>query len=225
MSAVPLAPRVPHSTESAPSLESEETLWLSGLRRVAGVDEAGRGAWAGPVVAAAVILRPDHTSAGALTGVRDSKQLSPRQRQAAAEAVRAAAWAIGVGVVPTAAVDEVGLSCAGQWAFWRSLRALGLQPDYVLVDGFPLWSSIYRQAALVRGDCRCLSIAAASVIAKVTRDEIMAGLDGEVPGYGFACHKGYGTPAHQAALARLGPSSYHRRSFRPVAALLQQSSG
>jgi ribonuclease HII len=168
-------------------------------------------------VAAAVVLQPGFTSS--LEGVRDSKQLSPAGRAQAAVAIRQVAWCLGVGEVPPEVVDQFGLAFAGQLAFWRAVRALPFQPEYLLVDGFPLWSSAYQQEAIVRGDQRSLSIAAASIIAKTTRDEIMRDLDQSVSGYGFARHKGYGSRAHATALARLGPSRYHRRSFRPVAAV------
>lgn len=155
-----------------------------------------------------------------LAGVRDSKQLSPAQRSAAAAVIRGVAQAYGVGVVPPSVVDDFGLAFAGQLAFARAVRALCLQPQYLLVDGFPLWSPGYAQTAVLHGDARCLSIAAASVLAKVARDEIMARLHHERPGYGFVHNCGYGTAEHLRALAQLGPSPHHRRSYEPVAAVI-----
>jgi ribonuclease HII len=198
---------------------------------VAGIDEAGRGAWAGPVVAAAVILPAEpqtleplacpsqEAGATGFVGVRDSKQLTPRQRTAAAEVIRGVASAVGVGIVPPEIVDEMGLSFAGQLAFWRAVRGLSLDPNYLLVDGFPLWSPRVAQGAVLQGDGRCLSIAAASIIAKTTRDAIMVGLDVDLPGYGFAHNVGYGTAEHANALRGLGPTSHHRRTWAPVAAI------
>jgi ribonuclease HII len=212
-----------------PNTRIEQLLWRQGVERVAGVDEAGRGAWAGPVVAAAVVLP---RSAGVLeqlvdpaaVAVRDSKLLTPPQRTAAAERIRCLATDVGVGVVPREIVDELGLSCAGQLAFWRAVHQLSSVPDYLLVDGFPLWSPTYRQAAVLQGDRRCLSIAAASVVAKVARDEIMRRLDLEAPGYGFAHNCGYGTPEHRQALRAYGPSPHHRTSYQPVAEALAATS-
>jgi ribonuclease HII len=210
----------------------EWLLWRSGLSRVAGVDEAGRGAWAGPVVASAVILPPDPEMVAALVepgaghpGVRDSKQLSRAQREAACAMIRERAVDIGTGIVPVEVIDEFGISCAGQLAFWRALSSLSAPPEFVLVDGFPLWSSRYGQLAVIDGDACSASIAAASIVAKVTRDALMAALEQEVPGYGFSQNCGYGTPTHQRALARHGPSMQHRVSYRPVAAARQIDHG
>jgi ribonuclease HII len=149
-------------------------------------------------------------------GIHDSKQLSAPQREAAARLVRDIAVAVGVGVVPPLVVDEMGLALAGQLAFWRAVENLGVQPEHLLVDGFPLWAQRFAQTAVIHGDARCLSIAAASVIAKVTRDGIMADLDAEIPGYGFCSNRGYGTRRHAAALRELGPTAHHRRSYAPV---------
>jgi ribonuclease HII len=209
----------------------ERLLWGQGVQVVAGIDEAGRGAWAGPVVAAAVVLPPDSKVLASLAapskrardkgfvGVRDSKKLSPRQRTVAVEVIRGVACGIGVGIVPPIIVDELGLSFAGQLAFWRAVRGLQLVPNYLLVDGFPLWSSRFAQSAVLQGDGRCLSIAAASIVAKTTRDAIMAELDVELPGYGFAHNVGYGTAEHGDALRALGPTPHHRRTWQPVAAI------
>ena len=191
---------------------------------MAGVDEAGRGAWAGPVVAAAVIFPPSPDSVAVLLepnpgfpGIRDSKQLSRPQRTAADRTIRDVATAVGVGIVPVEVVDEFGISCAGQLAFWRAVESLGIPPDYLLVDGFPLWSSRYKQLAIIDGDCCAVSVAAASIVAKVARDAIMADLDTVMPGYAFSQNAGYGTRAHRHALNERGPSPQHRTSYRPVA--------
>jgi ribonuclease HII len=215
-----------------PDLRVESLLWEQGVRLIAGVDEAGRGAWAGPVVAAAVILPCDADILRALVpgvhpgdgvpgfcGVRDSKQLTPAQRAAADAAVRSIATHIGIGVVAPSIVDEVGLSFAGQLAFWRAVDCLSAVPEHLLVDGFPLWSSRYAQTAVIHGDARCLSIAAASVVAKVARDNLMVELDGSFPGYGFATNRGYGSRSHADALRSLGPCVHHRRSYRPVSSI------
>ena len=195
-----------------------------GVRR-GGVDEAGRGAWAGPVVAAAVVLPRSLDLLASLVesptdGVRDSKLLSRTRRNAAAILIRGVARGVGVGIAPREVVDTMGLAFAGQLAFYRAVRALREPPDFLIVDGFPLWSPAYRQAAVLQGDQRCLSIAAASIIAKVTRDEIMVQLDREAPAYGFDHNCGYGTAQHRRALEVNGPSRFHRVSFQPVAAAL-----
>lgn len=235
----PDPPAVPRASRlTTPDVRIEGLLWSHGVDLIAGVDEAGRGAWAGPVVAAAVVLPKPLTSNAVArqswrrrqdgraewqrllaAGIRDSKQLTPRQRAAAAQVIRSVAQAVGVGVVSPTLVDHMGLSFAGQLALWRAVRALPIQPQYVLVDGFPLWSPGYHHMAVLQGDSRSLSIAAASVIAKVTRDAIMAELDVLIPGYGFVHNCGYGTRAHASALQRLGPCPHHRRSYRPVAAV------
>jgi ribonuclease HII len=205
-----------------PDFRVEALLWGQGLQRVAGVDEAGRGSWAGPVVAAAVVLPSAADCIEELVDVRDSKLLTARQRELAADVIRNLAVDVGIGVAPVEVVDELGLSCAGQLAFWRAVRSLSIPPEFLLVDGFPLWSDSVPQAAILQGDQRCLSIAAASIIAKVTRDEIMRGLDLSAPGYGFAQNCGYGTAGHREALRQFGPSPFHRRSFEPVSAATLQ---
>lgn len=211
---------MPASASPVPSLRLERRLWSEGLPWVAGIDEAGRGAWAGPVVAAAVVLPPRARVPVALRAVRDSKMLTPLQRQRLVAPIRATASFVGVGVVPVELIDTLGLAWAGQLAFWRAVKDLGQDPSYLLVDGFPLWSPSYPQKAVIRGDQTVLSIAAASVVAKVTRDTIMEQLEDGQPDYGFARHKGYGSRSHRAALGALGPSVHHRRSFAPIAALL-----
>lgn len=197
---------------------AEETAFLAcGYRRIAGVDEAGRGAWAGPVYAAAVVLpleRPD--LARLLADVRDSKQLSPLLREAAYARIRGVALAVGVGWAEAAEIDALGILPATWLAMARAVGQLAVTVDALLLDYVRLPDIPLPQRALPRADARCLSVAAASIIAKVERDRRMAELDREYPGYGFACHKGYGTPQHRQALRRLGPSPIHRRTWRPV---------
>lgn len=178
--------------------------------RVAGVDEAGRGPWAGPVVAAAVVLDPARIPAG----LNDSKQLSAARRAALFDDIMAVA-AVGVGIVEVAEIDRINILQATFAAMTRAVAPL--DPDHVLVDGnrAPLWH--YPTQAVVGGDARCLSIAAASIIAKVTRDRIMQRLADDFPGYGWAANKGYGTPEHSAGLDRFGVTIHHRRSYAPIA--------
>jgi ribonuclease HII len=208
-------------TRAVPRLTFERRWWRQGYQRVAGLDEVGRGAWAGPVVAAAVILPPDRPRlSAALRGVTDSKQLTARQRERLAGVIGAAALAIGVGGAGAGEVDRDGLIGATRAAMERAIAMLSLPPDALLVDALDLAPVVpLPQQAIVYGDSRSLSIAAASIVAKVARDRWMSGLDGRYPGYGFARHKGYGTPAHCAALARLGVSDVHRRSYAPIARL------
>lgn len=182
-----------------------------GLIPVAGVDEAGCAPLAGPVVAAAVILGPRRVP----KGINDSKKLTAEVREALyAEITATAAWAVGIADV--ARIDADNILNARLWAMARAIEGLALAPALALVDGNRTPALGCAAWPVVGGDEACLSIAAASIIAKVTRDRLMCALDAECPGYGFAQHKGYGTPAHCAALARLGPSPHHRRSFAPV---------
>jgi ribonuclease HII len=208
------------NTKETASLRYEAGLWAEGYARIAGLDEAGRGAWAGPVVATAVTLPPDASACAPLLGiVHDSKQLTPAQRERLFPQIQAIATGIGVGIVPASAIDDVGIVAATRQAMSQAVGALSPAPDYLLVDALRLPRIRLPQRALVHGDALSLSIAAASIIAKVTRDRILTDLDARYPGYGFARHKGYGTAAHQAALARLGPCPEHRRSFRPLVGL------
>jgi ribonuclease HII len=188
----------------------ERRLWQAGARPGAGVDEVGRGPLAGPVVACAVVLRPD----AFLPGLDDSKRLTPRRRAALGEGIRAQAVAWCVAEATVEEIDRLNIAQASFLAMRRALAGLGLRPDHVLVDGFrlPAWPG--PQTPIVGGDGLSNSIAAASVLAKLHRDEAMTALDRVWPGYGFARHKGYATPEHLAALRRLGPCPLHRRSFR-----------
>jgi ribonuclease HII len=200
--------------------EWEARLRREGFLRVAGVDEAGRGPLAGPVVAAAVILA-DPCDPADFAGLDDSKVVPPerRERLYAAVTARAAAW--GVGTVGPEEIDAVNILQASLAAMRRAIESLAPTPDFVLVDGNqPVRGLPIPQRTLVGGDGRSASIAAASILAKVTRDRLMRELDAVYPDYGFARHKGYSTPEHCAALERLGPCPIHRRTFAPVRALL-----
>jgi ribonuclease HII len=202
---------------SDPTLTYETRLWARGYGRVAGLDEAGRGAWAGPVVAAAVILPPDDPDLlRHLDGVRDSKQLAAGRREALLAVIVEHALAWGVGFVPPAEIDALGIVPATRRAMALALQALSPPAEYLLIDYVSLQDLALPQQSLPKGDTRVLSIAAASIVAKVSRDRMMVELDARLPGYGFARHKGYGTALHQAMLTALGPSSAHRRSFAPL---------
>ena len=203
--------------KAEPDLIHEGLWWSQGLVRVAGVDEAGRGPWAGPVVAGAVVLPPDPAVALALAGVRDSKQLSPRQRERLFAVIQEAAVSWAPGVVPSEEIDRLGIVPATRLAMRQAVDALGAHPQALLVDAVRLPAIPLPQHSLIHGDALCLSIAAASIVAKVTRDWLMVDMDSLYPGYGFARHKGYGTPRHALALRELGPCPIHRRSFAPVA--------
>lgn len=182
---------------------------------VVGVDEAGRGPLAGPVVAAAVILNRRRVP----KGIDDSKKLCAERRADLYGEIQLKAR-VGVGIASVEEIDQLNILWATMLAMTRAVEALGTEPGDVLVDGntLPRWR--YRARAVVDGDALCLSIAAASIIAKHERDQIMIAHDAQHPGYGWASNKGYGTPDHRAALSRLGPTPLHRRSFAPVAQLM-----
>jgi ribonuclease HII len=200
-----------------PDSELEGELWAAGYRWVAGLDEAGRGAWAGPVVAAAVVLPPDRSDlAEVLREVRDSKVLTPRKRAALFPLICETALAVGVGMASPHFIDRQRIIRATQLAMVMAVRNLRLGPHYLLIDTLKLPDVDIPQRGLLKGDARVLSIAAASIVAKVFRDRLMVALDEYQPGYGFAAHKGYGTPAHRAALERMGPCAVHRMSFAPL---------
>jgi ribonuclease HII len=194
-----------------PDFALESAFWQQGLEHVAGVDEAGRGCLAGPVVAAAVILpREVH-----LPGLDDSKLLSPYARDELFPAIREQALAVGLGHCVPDEIDQLNILWAAMEAMRRAVAELALAPAHLLVDGDrAIPNCPCAQVSVIGGDGRSLSIAAASVIAKVTRDRLMARLDAEFPQYGFLSHKGYATAGHYAALATHGPSPHHRRSFR-----------
>jgi ribonuclease HII len=195
--------------------------------RVAGIDEAGRGPWAGPVVAAAAILPAGPggmTALPDLAGLDDSKKLSATKREklfaALCDASEAGAVALGIGEASVAEIDATNILAATMLAMRRAVAALPSLPDHALVDGNRLPDLPCPATTLVGGDAKSLSIAAASIVAKVTRDRIMAALDAAHPGYGWAHNAGYGTAEHRAGLARLGPCEHHRTSFAPIRRLL-----
>ncbi|MEW6730393.1 MAG: ribonuclease HII [Acidobacteriota bacterium] len=194
------------------STKFEAELFSAGFRLIAGIDEVGRGALAGPVVAAAVIL--DLTRLP--TGLDDSKRLTRRQRERLAAELEGCTQAIAVMRIEPAEIDSVNIHQASLKAMAQAVAKLQPAPDYLLIDGFPLKAVSIAQQAIIRGDALCASIAAASIIAKVTRDHIMHDYDQQWPGYGFANNVGYGTPAHLASLRKLGPTPIHRRSFHGV---------
>ena len=199
-----------------PTLEREIAFWSAGGGVVAGVDEAGRGPLAGPVVAAAVVF-PPHCKV--IRGLRDSKLLPPVKRSRLALVVRARALAIGVGAASVREIDRLNIRRASILAMRRALARLSIDPDAVLVDGLPCPELGRAHEAIVDGDARCHSIAAASVIAKTVRDRLMDLLGGRYPRYAWASNKGYGTPDHLAALAVFGFTAHHRKSFSPVVQL------
>lgn len=202
-----------------PTFKLERTFQKNGLTCVVGTDEAGSGAWAGPVFAGAVWFGAKFPRLSPL--IRDSKLLSPAQREEAFLWIksRAAGWAVA-----HATIDEItrlNIRQAGLLAMRRAVEALSLNPDLVLSDGFPLSTSApWKSQGIVKGDRLVASIAAASIVAKVSRDHHMQDLDQRFPGYGFAVHKGYGTLIHAKALQALGPSEAHRVSYAPIARLL-----
>jgi ribonuclease HII len=201
-------------------LQFERQSWDQGFLRLAGVDEAGRGPLAGPVVAAAVVGERAFLEAeqyGLLAGLTDSKQLTAAQRERFYALLTAhPAIAVGLGLADVAEIDALNILRATHLAMRRALLALQPAPAFALVDGLPVPDLPCPSLAIVRGDARSLSIAAASIVAKVTRDRLMQDLDRVYPQYAFAAHKGYGTQAHTQALLKHGPCPAHRRSFRPV---------
>ncbi len=200
-----------------PDCTIENNLWQNGLVWVAGLDEAGRGAWAGPVFAGAVILPPEPGLEQFLPGVRDSKQMTPQQREHWAGEIQAAAMAWGVGYAEAAEIDTLGILPATRLAMARAVEQLGETPQFLLVDGnFALPELPLPQQSLIKGDARSLSIAAASILAKTARDALLTNYEEAYPGYGFARHKGYGTAVHRAALELLGACPIHRMSFAPL---------
>jgi ribonuclease HII len=200
---------------SIPDLFYEKRLWRSGCRYIAGLDEAGRGALAGPVAVAAVILPGAHPHlARTLRGVTDSKQMTPLRRGQLAPRIKEAASGWGIGFASAQEIDVLGIVAATRMAALRAIEALVVYPDYLLTDfRLELPELDIPQTSLVKGDQKSLSIAAASVLAKTARDGVMCELDGQYSQYGFARHKGYGTLAHRLAIAQIGNSPVHRKSF------------
>lgn len=201
-----------------PDLDFENRARQAGYRRIAGVDEAGRGPLAGPVVAAAVILDPEHIP----EGLNDSKLLSARKRAEVLDHIIARAE-VGVGLASVAEIDELNILRASHLAMLRAVAALPVRPDAVLIDGNQMPREIGLPAeCIVKGDARCLSIAAASIVAKICRDAIMVDLAQQHPGYGWETNAGYPTKSHRLALADLGVTPHHRRSFKTVHNILYQ---
>ena len=203
-----------------PSLVEEETLWAQGCELVAGVDEVGRGALAGPVMAAAVIL-PSGIDVPWLDQIRDSKQLSPAKRERLFHQIHEIAISVGIGVVSHEVIDGQGIVKATQMAMKQAVDGLSPAPDSLLIDYMHLPEVPLPQKGIVNGDELCLSIACASIVAKVARDRLMVELDRLYPGYQLADHKGYGTKEHLSCLYRLGPCPIHRQSFQPVKDIVQ----
>ena len=202
-----------------PTLAQELRGWREGFRLVAGVDEAGRGPMAGPVVAAAVVLDPEF-AAPWWSELRDSKALTARQRERLAKSLRESA-AFGIGRADNEEIDSKGLVPSTQRAMQRALEALPSRPDLILVDAVDLPDVSEEQRAIIHGDALCISIAAASILAKVDRDQIMETYDAEYPQYGFRHNRGYCTKGHLEALTTHGPCPIHRRSFAPVRSYLE----
>ena len=203
----------PASLPYFPDLKFEEALWETGLIRLGGVDEAGRGAWAGPVSAGIVILPPEPTVIRTLHGVRDSKLMSSHQREKWATLIQQTCLASGVGFASTGEIDAIGILPATRLAVSRAIKNLSISPEHLITDYLKLPEISIPQTPLVKGDRRCLSVAAASVLAKTSRDALMQQLEIEYPAYGFGRHKGYGTRQHQDAICSHGLSVVHRRSF------------
>lgn len=199
----------------------ERQLWAMGYKMVAGLDEVGRGPLAGPVVAAAVILPSELV----LPGIDDAKRLSPRRRQELYQLVRENAISVGVGMVHPDGIDEANVMLATYKALIKAVNNLSVAPDYLLIDGLHLPNVTQPQAPVVGGDTQSCSIAAASIVAKVLRDEYMIEMDRQYPEYGFANHKGYGTAEHRAALEKYGPCPIHRKAVGEVREMLSLSSG
>jgi ribonuclease HII len=202
---------------SQPGLFYELELLRSGSMLIAGVDEAGRGAWAGPVVAAAVVLPVQRFDlAYKLNGVQDSKQMTPAQRAIWFSSIQEIAQSTAIGYATALEIDSIGLSAATRKAMQRAITQLAVEPQHLLIDHIRLPEVKVPQTAVTHGDASILSIAAASVIAKVARDRAMIAFGRLFPGYGFENHKGYGTSAHREALERLGACEIHRRSYSPI---------
>jgi ribonuclease HII len=199
-----------------PTLSFELALWDLGTKYIAGIDEAGRGPLAGPVSAAAIILPEDPSLCRKLHGVRDSKQMSPADREYWANCLKKEALSFGTGFASPGEIDGLGIIPATRLAVQRALSTMPVLPQHLLLDYLQLPDVIIPQTSLIKGDARCLSIAAASILAKTARDALMCEMEAYYPGYGFAKHKGYATTEHLRALEQLGPCPIHRYSFSPI---------
>ncbi len=198
-----------------PNFYHENELKSQGYELIAGIDEVGRGALAGPVVAGAVIL-PYPANLPWFELVRDSKELTSGKRESLFELITKEAVAVGIGIVPSQVIDSINILKATRLAMMQAVEELPRQPHFLIIDRVTLSQCPIPQRGITRGDKLCLSIACASIVAKVTRDRMMAGFDQIYPGYGFAQHKGYGTAEHISCLRKLGPSPIHRLYFAPV---------
>lgn len=196
----------------------EDALIAAGIATIAGVDEAGRGACAGPLVVAAVILQDHHNHE--LSGVRDSKELTPKDREAFFDVIIRHSIKYAIIEISPQEIDEIGLHRSNLEGMRRAISALGIEPQYILTDGYEIEGLNAPSLAVWKGDQVALTISAASILAKVYRDRLMTNLDTQYPGYGLATHKGYVTRAHEKALTDLGVSPIHRRSYANIAALL-----
>ncbi len=207
--------------EIADLMQFERRAFLHGYEYVAGVDEAGRGALAGPVVAAAVVLPQGIV----IPGIDDSKKLTPAKRDKLFGVIGDAAIAVGVGIEGPSTIDSMNILQASLLAMKNAVLSLQVQPDFLLIDGTFSIAVELPQNAIKKGDANSMSIAAASIVAKVTRDRLMVNYDEQFPGYGFSIHKGYGSAMHLAAIAELGPCAIHRKTFRGVKEYVQNDTG
>ncbi|NMB48188.1 ribonuclease HII [Candidatus Kuenenbacteria bacterium] len=196
-----------------PNYKIEKELWRRGFRGVAGLDEAGRGAWAGPVVAAAVVL-PQNLK---INGLKDSKLLTPKKREELFIVINKQALAVGVGIISEQVIDKEGIIAATRQAFITAIEKIKDRVDYLLADGIKIFEHALPTEFYIKGDRKILSVAAASVVAKVTRDNILKDYHQKYPVYGFDQHKGYGTSEHERKLDQHGWCIIHRQSFRPIA--------
>ncbi|MEA1909840.1 MAG: ribonuclease HII [Patescibacteria group bacterium] len=195
-----------------PNLKIERDLQKEGYLAIAGVDEAGRGAWAGPVVAAAVVL----PFLNRYYGINDSKLLTPLQREKLLEKIYEIAAGVGLGVADTSEIDEMGIGRATYLAMRRAVDNLEIKPQYILVDGFKVGFAEVPSSGVIDGDCKSVSIAAASIVAKVSRDRMMQVIAENESCYKFELHKGYGTALHQQLIDKHGVSNWHRKSYKPI---------
>lgn len=207
---------IPNQLPDFPTLDIERALWVNGALWVAGIDEAGRGALAGPVAAAAVIFPQLMDLPSHLSGVRDSKKMTPSQRNFWKQAIQKIAVTYGVGLSSAREIDKLGILNATKLSAKRAIEALSVVPDHLLIDHFQISDILLSQTSFPKGDVISLSIAAASVLAKTTRDEILCEMGKIYPEYGFEKHKGYGTQAHFDAILTCGITPIHRKSFEPI---------